>query len=62
MTDSEYILSTIEGLVAVRHLPEIHDHMQRMETIAARLSAMDNDFPLGPACDLSGEGHCTACE
>lgn len=24
--------------------------------------AEDNDFPLGPACDLSGEGHCTACE
>ncbi len=22
----------------------------------------EEDCPLGPACDLSGEGHCTACE
>lgn len=29
---------------------------------AAPTPAEDNDFPLGPACDLSGEGHCTACE
>lgn len=24
--------------------------------------ADDNDFPLGPACDLSGEGTCEACQ
>lgn len=22
----------------------------------------DNDFPLGKACDLSGEGECEACQ
>ena len=22
----------------------------------------DNDFPLGNACDLSGEGNCEACQ
>lgn len=25
-------------------------------------SADDNDFPLGQACDLSGEGTCEACQ
>lgn len=25
-------------------------------------SASDNDFPLGKACDLSGEGTCEACQ
>jgi hypothetical protein len=25
-------------------------------------SADDNDFPLGKACDLSGEGDCEACQ
>ena len=25
-------------------------------------SADDNDFPLGKACDLSGEGTCEACQ
>ncbi len=25
-------------------------------------SASDNDFPLGQACDLSGEGTCEACQ
>ena len=24
--------------------------------------AADNDFPLGTACDLSGEGTCEACQ
>ena len=24
--------------------------------------AADGDFPLGPACDLSGEGACEACQ
>ncbi len=25
-------------------------------------SAQDNDFPLGQACDLSGEGSCESCQ
>lgn len=25
-------------------------------------AADDNDFPLGQACDLSGEGTCEACQ
>ena len=30
--------------------------------LKAKLAAADNDFPLGKACDLSGEGTCEACQ
>lgn len=29
---------------------------------AVQASQDDNDFPLGKACDLSGEGTCEACQ
>lgn len=29
---------------------------------AASAARADNDFPLGQACDLSGEGTCEACQ
>lgn len=39
------------------------EKIEKVLTDCAKIdSAADNDFPLGPACDLSGEGHCTACE
>lgn len=30
--------------------------------VIENLKASDNDFPLGKACDLSGEGACEACQ
>lgn len=39
-------------------------NQQREAAAACReaLTADDNDFPLGQACDLSGEGTCEACQ
>lgn len=31
-------------------------------TLRSQLAAADNDFQLGKACDLSGEGECEACQ
>lgn len=36
-----------------------HDDQQPQ---AAQPAQDDNDFPLGQACDLSGEGECEACQ
>jgi hypothetical protein len=30
--------------------------------VSEALAPDDNDFPLGKACDLSGEGTCEACQ
>lgn len=36
---------------------------QRAEECAdALINLLGEDFPLGPACDLSGEGGCEACQ
>lgn len=32
------------------------------EEFAAMQKNEDNDFPLGKACDLSGEGTCDSCQ
>lgn len=33
-----------------------------LNTHAGLKSEADSDFPLGKACDLSGEGECEACQ
>ncbi|WP_291928661.1 Gp49 family protein [Limnohabitans sp.] len=30
--------------------------------LRSKLATADNDFPLGKACDMSGEGTCEACQ
>lgn len=40
----------------------LEDLYQAFKARMEREAKEDNDFPLGQACDLSGEGHCTACE
>lgn len=35
---------------------------QQEQNQAADQAQDDNDFPLGKACDLSGEGNCEACQ
>jgi hypothetical protein len=32
------------------------------QALATHPAQDDNDFPLGKACDLSGEGTCEACQ
>lgn len=42
------------------------DHQQPADTSeqqpASGAAPDDNDFPLGKACDLTGEGTCEACQ
>lgn len=42
--------------------PEEKDQQLPPQTEAQPAPADDNDFPLGTACDLSGEGACEACQ
>lgn len=49
-----------EDLMGV--LTQIDNMVCGLTSATPNAPAQDNDFPLGSACDLSGEGHCTACE
>lgn len=40
----------------------VEDLYQAFKARMQREAKEDGDFALGPACDLSGKGHCTACE
>lgn len=48
-------------LDAVPASPELQAEIEAM-VAAAKPHQDDNDFPLGKACDLSGEGTCEACQ
>lgn len=52
---------------ALRHytMAKTRDDMRaamRRAIESAHTTKDDNDFPLGKACDLSGEGTCEACQ
>ena len=41
----------------------VDEHAERLERVAAFQPApVDDDFPLGKACDLSGDTACEACQ
>ena len=40
----------------------VEDNAQKSADALIRHLGADNDFPLGAACDLSGEGGCEACQ
>lgn len=43
-------------------VPSINDCLAEDWSIVGSAAKSDNDFPLGKACDLSGEGNCEACQ
>ena len=53
VTPGDWIITGVKG----EHYPCKPDIFE-----ATYESADDNDFPLGKACDLSGEGTCEACQ
>lgn len=53
VTDGDWIITGVKG----EHYPCKPDIFEMTYE-----SADDNDFPLGKACDLSGEGTCEACQ
>ena len=53
VTDGDWIITGVKG----EHYPCKPDIFEMTYE-----SADDNDFPLGQACDLSGEGTCEACQ
>ena len=53
VTEGDWIITGVKG----EHYPCKPDIFEMTYE-----SADDNDFPLGKACDLSGEGTCEACQ
>ena len=53
VTNGDWIITGVKG----EHYPCKPDIFEMTYE-----SADDNDFPLGKACDLSGEGTCEACQ
>lgn len=55
------LMAVPSTLDAVPASPELQAEIEAM-VAAAKPHQDDNDFPLGKACDLSGEGTCEACQ
>ena len=62
MSDKELMQQSLNVIERLHYEMFTHDGEKVIEALRKRLAQDDNDFPLGKACDLSGEGTCEACQ
>lgn len=62
MTDKELMQQALDVLERLHYEMFTQQGEDVIAALRKRLTQDDNDFPLGNACDLSGEGTCEACQ